>query len=30
MTNLGEKLSEDELNELFKELKMEKDDNFNY
>lgn len=30
MTNLGEKLSDDELNELFKELKMEKDDTFNY
>jgi Ca2+-binding EF-hand superfamily protein len=24
MTNLGEKLTDDELNELFKELKMEK------
>jgi calmodulin len=30
MTNLGEKLTEDELTELFKELKMEKEDNFNY
>lgn len=30
MTNLGEKLSDDELNELFKELKMEKDDQFNF
>lgn len=30
MSNLGEKLSEEELNELFKELKMEKEDNFNY
>lgn len=30
MTNLGEKLSDDELNELFKELKMEKEDSFNY
>lgn len=30
MTNLGEKLTDDELNELFKELKMQKEDNFNY
>lgn len=30
MTNLGEKLTDDQLNELFKELKMEKEDNFNY
>ncbi len=30
MTNLGEKLSEDELNELFRELKIEKEDSFNY
>ena len=30
MTNLGEKLNDDELNELFKELKMEKEDSFNY
>ena len=30
MSNLGEQLSQDELNELFKELKMEKEENFNY
>jgi hypothetical protein len=30
MTNVGEKLTDDELNELFKELKMEKEDNFNF
>lgn len=30
MTNLGEKLSEDELTELFKELKMDKEESFNY
>jgi Ca2+-binding EF-hand superfamily protein len=30
MTNLGEKLTDDELNELFKELKMEKEDSFNF
>ena len=30
MGNLGEQLSQDELNELFKELKMEKEESFNY
>lgn len=30
MINLGEKLSEEELSELFKELKIEKEDSFNY
>ena len=30
MGNLGEQLSADELNELFKELKMEKEESFNY
>ena len=30
MTSLGEKLSDDELNELFKELKMDKETQFNY
>ncbi len=30
MTSLGEKLSEEELNELFRELKMEKEESFNY
>lgn len=30
MTNVGEKLTDDELNELFKELKMEKEDSFNF
>lgn len=30
MGNLGQQLSSDELNELFKELKMEKEESFNY
>lgn len=30
MTSIGEKLTNEELDELFKELKMEKEDNFNY
>ena len=30
MTSTGEKLTDDELNELFKELKMDKETQFNY
>ena len=30
MLKFGEKLSEDELSELFKELKMDKEENFNF